>query len=490
MSEANSWLQSLVLDWLDRTELEPAKFAPSTKNPAIAIAIAMPPSPPLSIARHRSQSPTKKRKMSNTYVDEYGSDDDVEDAPIDMTPQPKLKMPTALVYRGPPSLSKHSSCPSASVPSSDNISASVKRKTASSRARSTSPVTPVHFNKLGEGEAAVLQLPEDVRSLYDRIYALANKEGIIPAEIRTEMTRILGATRTKDYYFKPSSSRPPLLLDPLTELQILQSLRMAGDRCDRYGRYESAWNTSIYGPLLSCALDGYSGYVEHENLTSVAMDPAFAPQFPLSQPQLQQSLQPSQAETKRVDFALVLSADPWIPWEHRGVVEQYNSGLSFRAQSPYLTQALHEAILLQPQDKQFINQTAYTAIFDRPIAVSIETKVSGTSEDGRIQLSTWTAAAHRRIKEFFIYTASVLGQEVMPINIITLPVILVEKHHWKLMFICDREGSLEILDGLDIGNTESLIGMYSLVEVLRALADWTQDVFAGWWEDRLAEVMS
>ncbi|KUI56110.1 hypothetical protein VP1G_03488 [Cytospora mali] len=438
MSEANSWLQSFVLDWLDR--------------------------PPLPIARHRSQSPTKKRKMSNTYAEGYCSDDDVEDAPSDMTPQPKLKMPTALAYRGPPLSSKHSSCPSISIPSSDNTSTSAKHKRASSKARSTSPVrtsytlkplvTPVHFNKLGEGEAAVLQLPEDVRSLYDRIYALANKEGIIPAEIRTEVTRILGATRTKDYFFKSSSSRPPLLFDPLAELQILQSLRTAGDRCDRYGRYESAWNTSIHGPLLSCALDGYSGYVEHEDLTSVAIDPAFTPQFPLSQPQLEQSLIPS-----RVNFALVLSADPWIPWKHRGIVEQYNSGLSFRARSPHLTQALHEAILLQPQDKQFINQTAYATIFDRTIAVSIETKVFGTSEDARIQLSIWTAAAHRRIKEFFIYTASVLERE-------------------------------EILDGLDIGNTESLIGMYSLVEVLRALADWTQDVFAGWWEDRLAEVMS
>jgi hypothetical protein len=97
--------------------------------------------------------------------------------------------------------------------------------------------------------------------------------------------------------------------------------------------------------------------------------------------------------------------------------------------------AAHLAGILDtlPVTERTVNQTTYGSVTKNPIAVSIEIKTSsGSLEEANAQLGLWIAAWHKRM--------NLLKQ--CHEDIITLPLIIVMEHEWKLLFAVDRGDSI------------------------------------------------
>ena len=62
------------------------------------------------------------------------------------------------------------------------------------------------------------------------------------------------------------------------------------------------------------------------------------------------------------------------------------------------------------------------------------------------------------------------------------------EYEWKLFFACDRGDRLEIIGDMSIGDTKSIIGLYTILAVLRELADWIRATFEPWFRQTLASV--
>lgn len=52
---------------------------------------------------------------------------------------------------------------------------------------------------------------------------------------------------------------------------------------------------------------------------------------------------------------------------------------------------------------------------------------------------------------------------------ITLPLLLVVEHEWKLFFAYDNRDRLDIVGDMSIGDTKSLVGLHTMMAVLRVL---------------------
>lgn len=155
---------------------------------------------------------------------------------------------------------------------------------------------------------------------------------------------------------------------------------------------------------------------------------------------------------------------------------------------------MYEKILLviqnQPHGLQTINQTSFTPVRFRPIAISIETKTPNASEEeAMIQLGMWVAAHFKRIRMFS------RGELVTP----TLPLLYVSSAQWSLLFAIDRGKHVvcpsirtsclpvshiwqELLGKLNIGDTDNVVGCYKLLASLRCLCEWVTTTFKDWLE--------
>lgn len=51
--------------------------------------------------------------------------------------------------------------------------------------------------------------------------------------------------------------------------------------------------------------------------------------------------------------------------------------------------------------------------------------------------------------------------------------LLFVEHEWKILFACDHETHLDVIGDMSIGDTKSIIGLYTIIAILRELAKWS-----------------
>jgi hypothetical protein len=76
----------------------------------------------------------------------------------------------------------------------------------------------------------------------------------------------------------------------------------------------------------------------------------------------------------------------------------------------------------------------------------------------------------------------ILTQNPAPI---TLPLILISDEHWKLLFACDLDGEVQIIDAVDFGTTADIIECYTILKVSRLIVGWAQSTFLEWFKERV-----
>lgn len=154
--------------------------------------------------------------------------------------------------------------------------------------------------------------------------------------------------------------------------------------------------------------------------------------------------------------------------------------------------ALRSVLNALPPDQATVNQTMYGPVAERPIFVSIETKVSQSSEEeGKAQLGIWTDAGDRRVRSLrdFTMPPDLQGLDDSNWTRIPEPLLLVSGHHWDLYLAIDVGDKIEALRYRQhLGTTKSIGDIYMLLATVRRLAVWGVEVFCPWWEQHVLHI--
>ncbi|KAH7235302.1 hypothetical protein BKA59DRAFT_532484 [Fusarium tricinctum] len=292
------------------------------------------------------------------------------------------------------------------------------------------PINPLEL----EGNGLDLLQP-DVHELYEGLQDINDKERFIPGPMKDSIKST--EKRAKDHWFidERGTDGPEILVALNRELQVLHEIRSEAKQCKLSDCSEASWNMHVHMPLLKYALSGHS---------TVRIEPGMsakiaAPFLPTANGKA------TVVESKMVDFTLLLC--------------QLIAGI-----------ATH--IWNQPPEAQFVNQSLYAPLQFAPIACSIESKTSTSPNQGKLQLSVWTAAWFKRISEL-------LPNHKPP----TIPLIHVVGHEWHISFASFHGTHIEVAEELAIGDTRTIIGLYQLIASLRKLGDWIETQYRAWAEE-------
>ncbi|GKU09698.1 unnamed protein product [Fusarium langsethiae] len=349
-------------------------------------------------------------------------------------------------------------------PSESSFASQDSRATSPSRTtRSKSPVknnnsfqvldVPINPLEL-EGNGLDLLNP-DVHELYERLQDINDKESFIPGPIKDSIKST--EKRAKDHWFidEQGADGPETLIALNRELQVLHNIRSEAKQCKLSDCSEASWNMHVHMPLLKHALSGHlTVRVEPGMSAKIA-----APFLPTANGKA------TVVESKMVDFTLLL-------WLNKGRPHSSPHDPPHSEADGQLIAGIATHIWNQPPEAQFVNQSIYAPLQFAPIACSIETKNPTSPNQGKLQLSVWTAAWFKRISEL-------LPNHKPP----TIPLIHVVGHEWHISFASFHGTHIEVAEELAIGDTRTIIGLYQLIASLRKLGDWIETQYRAWAEE-------
>ncbi|KAF6527977.1 hypothetical protein HZS61_008279 [Fusarium oxysporum f. sp. conglutinans] len=349
------------------------------------------PTPPSSDLAQSTPTRSRRRSPKRPRQDESPSEQNVsQDSLFDNNQTPtgparilQMTIPTR-PFSNPPILA-----PSSSTSARSN------------RSRSSSPVKRATLELLQKPVIFVpikkAQLQENMHRTYDKIFDIADGNEFIPDSVQEDIKASHDAIRPRWFFDHPEDKSS----DYKNELAALREIQQDAIICQRQGASESAWNVDVHGPLLKLALKPFES-LHRAILTHASISKPFVPEM-------------------RTGSYYDITKSKMIDW-----------GITMRP-SEYTAEHISEVLDSLPHNKRSINQTIYGPVRNDPIAVSIETKIaSGLIEEARGQLGLWVAAWHQRMRALRISDE----------QIITLPLILVMEHQWKLMFACDQGNAI------------------------------------------------
>ncbi|KAL3587396.1 hypothetical protein FPOAC2_13292 [Fusarium poae] len=401
-------------------------------------------------------SPAKRARMDDATDDPFVHQhithlpgDNPFDA--DKTPNALVRGRTLPLYNLPPR--RNTQTPSRS---STNVS-SLRSTSRASSNRSGSPVKhstlellkkPVRYTAIEDDPTE--QLPDDIASLFDEINSITvHKENFLPRSLYSELETLhRKGTIRPGWYFEVGDDAGKKA-QYKAEFIALRDLEEAAKTVNDQEACEATWNLEVHAPLLKLAFNAFPSIHRHL-LTSARISKPFLPEM-------------------RVDTLYDYSRPKMI-----------DLGVRI-CPPPHLSEIIQKQIIGLPDRERCLNQTVYRPVRNDPIAMVIETKIArGDLEEARLQLGIWVASWHQRMKMLIgAYSDKAL---------VTLPLIIVMEHKWRLLFACDKKDQIVILQDLEIGSTDNLMGLYTIVATLRVIGAWMQDTYMSWLEDALRHV--
>ena len=144
------------------------------------------------------------------------------------------------------------------------------------------------------------------------------------------------------------------------------------------------------------------------------------------------------------------------------------------------------ANLLSPQHMGYsINHTDYTPFALRPIILSIETKRAAVEWDKSVlQMGTWQATQLRALSTLAKAVARLdspegissdeeeATMERLPIDFV--PGLIIQGHDWIFVATTvDDQGTITFRSKIFIGSTDTVLGIYTILAVLKHLVRWS-----------------
>lgn len=383
------------------------------------------------------RSRTKQRSDEAVFED--------NDQENDQTPRPKTLSLKSLPKLDAPKVDAEES-------SSHDESTSNTETTSTNRKRSPSPrkarqklmlaeigVIPVTIGSKG------FELPKEVQILCHDLRRLQTQRGLLPLSIHNDAR---GELEFDDEMYYSEQPEPAETLHGLNHKEVWKTvlfIRDAAQESFDEDSPESTWNMTVHAPILQTALRGHwkSQEIWYKDLTTARVcDQDLLPK-----------VQGASVKSKMVDFGVVIQPQARSTlW--KDIVEVCKS------------QAYHT-----------INQIDAPHLCRTPIAISMEVKRAGGSEDeALVQLETWVTAHYNNLKVLLRSS----GQEVdLPI----LPLLQTQGHEWRLIIaeMKSKESLIILHRGIKLGSTDSILGIYQIIASIDRLAQWVSSDYRTWW---------
>lgn len=232
---------------------------------------------------------------------------------------------------------------------------------------------------------------------------------IIPHELREEVAQF---TEARPWYFRPPNANPEETARAKGIFDALDTIGRDAAISQKYQRAESAWNTLVHTPVLRLVFASDPDIVETTNQPSARFELVTSANIvgdsiPFLRGPVGSARQP--ACSVSLD-SLMLSADEGSEgggsdapsnvsiskMRSSGAKVDYVLVMDMPKDAPLATKIL-DLINRDAHALPHVNQTAYLAIKQSPIAVAIETKTETAADDPLVQLGIWTAAWYQRM---------------------------------------------------------------------------------------------
>jgi hypothetical protein len=281
-------------------------------------------------------------------------------------------------------------------------------------------------------------VPASAKDLYNDMRDIGQGIGVIPVAVKEQAMKDMEDKEDRLHEWNFTSASPieqsANIEGSLGQHAIwdrLVEIRNAALYAQNRKLAEPSWNSEVHSRLLNLAFRGHwqSRDIWYCDITTARIHDA--------------TLLPTRArgavmQSKMIDYVLMLDRPP----------------------------ALYDEIIdtLREEDRDSINQVKAEGVRYSPIAVSIEVKRASIEEDNaQVQLATWVTAHFGRLRQLCD------SQTVMPV----LPLILVQGHEWKMMLAeAIKDRGITILQGLHLGNTDKMLGIYEVQASLARLVRW------------------
>jgi len=245
-------------------------------------------------------------------------------------------------------------------------------------------------------------LPLPLRDLLSDFELIARGAGAISSACKAEITAV---TRAPDWMFAPAEERD--LLGPTPPISAVRAILSWSRHCHETFGHEHTWNCAVHFPLLSLALYGGASRITQ-----------FLGFDPCTTASIIDTYLPSRAGAKKIDFCI--SIDPSSASD-AGAAEAIKT--------------LREALPLHS-----INHTDLAALQNRPIAISIETKRTGQSdEEAALQIGTWQASQWNLLTHLVNLRRRDGNEGEREPSLPFLPAVIIHGHEWRLA-ATTREG--------------------------------------------------
>ncbi|GAP90212.1 putative methyltransferase type 11 [Rosellinia necatrix] len=412
------------------------------------------------------------------------------------------------------------------------------RPSSPRRPRSTSPTKPKSKDTLELLEMPIFvkeldsnadDLPEDVQDLYKQLENARHKENVIPREVRGQVVDMVGEAEARPYCFR---SEPTAGAEAL--LRALCSIRMEARAAQQDECHETGWNHLVHSPILKLVYPSTrlqptalstseSASTSSTPLPQRQADARVVPAMsstiwseyvPTTASMMPTSFDPTQSQQQRVLVALATGSDTGTSSQRSGPLAcsaseatETEQGSNQVASNRGGSKEVDYVLVIDPKDETplqkviayfihneavsrdllpHVNHTMYRPLKQSPIACSIETKVEFQPHDPLLQLGTWVAAWHKRMRYLrkYIFTESrpwhpdlwhpQRDLDKLPSTLL----IEVANHDWRLFFACDRRTSIDIYGPLTIGSTRYLTEAFALVASLEAIKEWIETTFS------------
>ena len=130
-----------------------------------------------------------------------------------------------------------------------------------------------------------------------------------------------------------------------------------------------------------------------------------------------------------------------------------------------------------------LNQTDYGPVRYNPIALSIETKLTGEGGvTALVQLSTWASAQVMQLRKLLCWAGSDANPTIPP-----LPLLTIQGYTWSMYYLEDDQerGGATLWNCGQFGSTETLLGAYQVAAALQTLMYWAAKVYQPWFEENI-----
>ncbi|KAI1265978.1 hypothetical protein F5Y18DRAFT_34113 [Xylariaceae sp. FL1019] len=347
-------------------------------------------------------------------------------------------------------------------------------------------------------------LPSDIEPLYQKLREAEGRVGILPSILRKQIQHEFTHPVFDHNFDTPSSAETRIISESSASVYHARicEVHRAAVLSEKLRRHELGWNNHVYTDLLKLVFGSPSSPEEElrsqqrgvqaraeavmsatiagNSLPAVQDDQHHALACSISQ---NSSDRESLAETT-AESASASDADPVELVHSRSGSKKvdYVVVLDVAEDQPFYD-TIRRASFTHA-GKLHVNQTEYAPIEMSPIAMSIETKANSTAE-ACVQLGIWTASWYQRMyalqrgidsRRISLWSAT-SGDR--PTSLVSVPLVIVERHKWSLYFACDADlgASIAILGPIVLGDTSSLIGTYAIATCLGYIKDWIETTF-------------